>query len=223
MIDGGSVMSKIKRDVSLPVVRRLPRYYRFLTNLKKGGIQRISSLEIARRMGLTASQIRQDLNCFGGFGQQGYGYNVDQLTEEIEKILYLDERLPAILIGVGNLGRALMGYLSYEARGISLVGLFDQSPRNIAEINPDIEVMNINQLESFCSEHKPVVAILCIPETNAQTMAERLVQLGIKGFWNFSHVDLRLDDSISVENVHLGDSLMTLGFQVHTKELETQK
>lgn len=213
-------MQQKKREVSLPVVRRLPRYYRFLTGLKKSGILRISSIEIARQMGLTASQIRQDLNCFGGFGQQGYGYNVDQLTSEIEKILFLNDRLPAILIGVGNLGRALMGYLSYEAKGISLIGLFDQSPKNIAEINPDIEVRNISLLEDFCKKNNPKLAILCIPESGAQQMAERLVELGIVGFWNFSHVDLRLDDNISVENVHLGDSLMTLGFQVQTKLAE---
>ena len=210
-------MQKQTREVSLPVVRRLPRYYRFLCGLKKSGILRISSIEIARQMGLTASQIRQDLNCFGGFGQQGYGYNVEQLTGEIEKILFLNDRMPAILIGLGNLGRALMGYLAYEAKGISLVGLFDQSPKNIAEINPDIEVLNVKQLDAFCHEHNPQIAILCIPETNAQQMAERLVELGIKGFWNFSHVDLRLSDDISVENVHLGDSLMTLDFQVQTK------
>ena len=142
---------------------------------------------------------------------------VIKLTGEIERILFLNERMPAVLIGLGNLGRALMGYLTYEAKGISLIGLFDQSPKNVTEINPDIEVMNIKQLDDFCTEHRPTIAILCIPETNAQQMAERLVSLGVRGFWNFSHVDLRLPDEISVENVHLGDSLMTLDFQVQTK------
>jgi len=210
--------AKAKQEVSLAVVRRLPRYYRFLKNLRNSGINRISSLEIARRMGLTASQIRQDLNCFGGFGQQGYGYNVEQLKNEIEKILFLQDRLPAILIGVGNLGRALVGYLSNEAQGISLIGLFDLNPKGISEINPEISVMSIAALESFCSEHKPKLAILCIPENNAQALAEKLVGFGVSGFWNFSHVDLRLDESVTVENVHLGDSLMTLGFQMHTKQ-----
>jgi len=213
---------KAKQDVSLAVVRRLPRYYRFLTSLRNSGINRISSLEIARRMGLTASQIRQDLNCFGGFGQQGYGYNVEQLKREIEKILFLQERLPAILIGVGNLGRALVGYLSNEAQGIALIGLFDQNPKGIAEINPEIKVMNINELETFCHEHSPKLAIICIPENNVQTMAEKLVEFGVTGFWNFSHVDLRLDEPVTVENVHLGDSLMTLGFQMHTKHINSE-
>ena len=210
-------MQKSQKGVSPPVIRRLPRYYRFLCGLKKSGILRISSVEIARQMGLTASQIRQDLNCFGGFGQQGYGYNVDQLTSEIEKILFLDNQIPAILIGVGNLGRALAGYLTYEAKGISLIGLFDKNPKGILEFNPDFVVLGTSQLEEFCYAHNPKIAILCIPGENAQSMAERLVNLGIKGFWNFSHVDLRLRDDIDVESVHLGDSLMTLGFHLNSK------
>ncbi|MEG0912494.1 MAG: redox-sensing transcriptional repressor Rex [Oscillospiraceae bacterium] len=207
---------KQNESVSLLVVRRLPRYYRFLTELKKSGIVRISSKELAKRMGLTASQIRQDLNCFGGFGQQGYGYNVDQLSDEIERILYLDISMPAIMIGVGNLGRALTSYL-FEAKGIKLIGLFDKNPKNITDINPDLNVMGITKLDEFCSEYHPMVAILCIPSEHAQQMASRLVALGIKGFWNFSHVELHLEPTICVENVHLGDSLMTLGFNVHTE------
>lgn len=209
-------MAKDNITVSPPVVRRLPRYYRFLSELKKSGIVRISSKELASQMGLTASQIRQDLNCFGGFGQQGYGYNVDQLSAEIERILFLDERLPAVLVGVGNLGRALTSYL-YDAKGVQLIGLFDKNPRSIADINPELEVMGVGRMDEFCAEHKPKIAILCIPGENAQQMANKLVSLGVKGFWNFSHVDLRLDDSICVENMHLGDSLMALGFNVHTK------
>jgi len=207
---------KQNESVSLLVVRRLPRYYRFLTELKKSGIVRISSKELAKRMGLTASQIRQDLNCFGGFGQQGYGYNVDQLSDEIERILFLDSRMPAILIGVGNLGRAISSFL-YEAKGVKLIGLFDKNPKSVSEQNPDLDVMSINRLEEFCTQHKPQIAILCIPSEHAQQMASRLVELGIKGFWNFSQVDLHVDPTVSVENVHLGDSLMTLGFNVHTQ------
>lgn len=205
---------KNTHSVSLPVVRRLPRYYRFLRELKKSGIVRISSKELATQMGLTASQIRQDLNCFGGFGQQGYGYNVDQLSAEIERILYLDCKIPAIIIGAGNLGRALTSYL-YDANGIRLIGLFDKNPRSIADINPELEVMGINKLDAFCSQYKPQIAILCIPSEHAQVMANRLAGLGIRGFWNFSNVDLRLDHDISVENVHLGDSIMTLGYNVN--------
>ncbi len=202
--------------VSLPVVRRLPRYYRFLCELKKSGIVRISSKELAKQMNLTASQIRQDLNCFGGFGQQGYGYNVDQLSNEIEQILCLDDNLPTILIGVGNLGRALSSFL-FEAKGIRLIGLFDKNPKSISEHNPELDVMSIARLDEFCAENAPKLAILCIPSEHAQSMAEKLVSLGIEGFWNFSHVDLRLDSSISVENVHLTDSLMTLCYNTHKK------
>lgn len=203
-------------SVSLPVVRRLPRYYRFLSELKKSGIVRISSKELARQMNLTASQIRQDLNCFGGFGQQGYGYNVDQLASEIERILCLDSNLPTILIGVGNLGRALSSFL-FEAKGIKLIGLFDKTPKNVTDQNPELEVMSTSRLDEFCAANKPVLAILCIPSEHAQAMAEKLVSLGIRGFWNFSHVDLRLSDSISVENVHLTDSLMTLCYNTNQK------
>ncbi len=203
-------------SVSLPVVRRLPRYYRFLSELKKSGIVRISSKELARQMNLTASQIRQDLNCFGGFGQQGYGYNVDQLASEIERILCLDSNLPTILIGVGNLGRALSSFL-FEAKGIKLIGLFDKTPKNVTDQNPELEVMSTSRLDEFCAANKPVLAILCIPSEHAQAMAEKLVSLGIRGFWNFSHVDLRLSDNISVENVHLTDSLMTLCYNTNQK------
>ncbi|MEA4912208.1 MAG: redox-sensing transcriptional repressor Rex [Oscillospiraceae bacterium] len=207
----------MKNDtVSLPVVRRLPRYYRFLCDLKKSGIVRISSKELARQMNLTASQIRQDLNCFGGFGQQGYGYNVDQLAAEIERILCLDNCLPTILIGVGNLGRALSSFL-YDAKGIKLIGLFDKAPKNVTDINPELSVMSIAKLDEFCAEHHPKLAILCIPGEHAQPMAQKLVSLGIEGFWNFSHVDLRLDERTCVENVHLGDSLMTLCYNTNTK------
>lgn len=207
--------NKAVQDIPLSVIRRLARYYRFLLSLEKGGTSKISSRELARNMRLTASQIRQDLSYFGGFGQQGYGYNVSQLRAELERILYLDKRLPAILIGVGNLGRALMGYLAHEAQSISLIGLFDRDPTSVLEIISDIDIKGIEELEEFCIEHKPEVAILCIPEKDAQAMAERLVSYGIKGFWNFSHVDLRLNQNILVENVHLGDSLTALGFQVH--------
>ncbi len=213
---------KQNESVSLLVVRRLPRYYRFLTELKKSGIVRISSKELAKRMGLTASQIRQDLNCFGGFGQQGYGYNVDQLSDEIERILYLDNSLPAIMIGLGNLGRALSDFL-FEAKGIRLIGLFDKNPKAINDINPELDVMSISKLDEFCAEHHPTIAILCIPSEHAQQMASRLVTLGVKGFWNFSHVDLHVDPSVCVESVHLGDSLMTLGFNVHTELKKEQE
>lgn len=202
--------------VSNPVMRRLPRYYRFLSDLRDLGIERISSKDLAARMDLTASQIRQDLNCFGGFGQQGYGYNVGQLTSEIEHILYLDKKTPAILIGMGNLGRAIYGYLAYEARGIELVGLFDRDPSQICLTEGTLPVLSITKLDELCGEKKPLLAILCIPAERAQITAERLVALGVRGFWNFTHADLRLPAGIVVESVHLGDSLMTLGYLLNT-------
>ncbi len=206
-------MPKKDQPVSLPVLRRLPRYYRLLEKLESEGVERISSIEIAKQLGLTASQIRQDLNCFGGFGQQGYGYGVSPLCKEIGNILHLNENLTAVLIGVGNLGRALCGYLSGEAKGITLIGLFDKNP-NAAQTASGLPIMNVDKLDDFCKERHPRVAILCIPGENAQQTAEKLVNLGIEGFWNFSHTDLRLPDNILVEDVHLGDSLMTLGYRV---------
>lgn len=203
-------------NISLPVIRRLPRYYRYLSTLKKNGVIRISSGELAAHMQLTASQIRHDLNCFGGFGQQGYGYNVSQLAAEIEKILYLDSRIDAIIIGIGNLGRALSSFL-YDSKGISIIGLFDRASREIMESNPSLNIMPMTELDSFCRERSPKIAILCIPGEHVQSVAEHLTELGIKGFWNFSQTDLVLDENTaSVENVHLIDSIMTLNYNVNT-------
>lgn len=202
--------------VSLSVIRRLPRYFRFLGELEKSGCMKISSRELSEKMGLTASQIRQDLNCFGGFGQQGYGYNIPLLRDEIAKILGLDRKLDAILIGVGNLGRAIVNHMDFEARGFNLLALFDNSPAIIGQTVNAHTVVDIATLEQFCSTHKPTVAILCIPKEAAQALSEHLIQLGIKGFWNFSHYDLALNyQDIIVENVHLGDSLMTLSYRVN--------
>ncbi len=202
--------------ISISVIRRMPRYYRFLGELEKAGCTRISSRELSEKMGLTASQIRQDLNCFGGFGQQGYGYNVPLLREEIGKILGLDKKLKAILIGVGNLGRAIVTHMDFEARGFNLIGLFDNAPEIIGSTVNSHTVENIEDVKKFCKKHKPSVAILCIPKHAAKELSEQLVEMGIKGFWNFSHYDLKLNyDGIVVENVHLGDSLMTLSYMVN--------
>lgn len=209
--------------VSLSVIRRMPRYYRFLGELAKMGCSRISSRELSEKMGLTASQIRQDLNCFGGFGQQGYGYNVPALQDEIGKILGLDQKLNAILIGVGNLGRAIATHMDFEARGYNLLALFDNSPDVIGTMVNQHTVEDISILDSFCRKHKPDVAVLCIPKEAAKALAEQLIELGIHGFWNFSHYDLSLNhEGIVVENVHLGDSLMTLTYMVN-KELNKNK
>lgn len=200
-------------SISNSVIKRLPRYYRFLGELKKQGIERISSRELSARMKLTASQIRQDLNCFGGFGQQGYGYHVDELRNEIGKILGVDRNFNTILIGAGNLGRAIATHMNFETRGCNLVGIFDINPKLTGQLVGNIPVRHIDELSSFCSEHSPVIAVLCIPKESTQKIADELVSLGITAFWNFSHYDLSIEhENIVVENVHLGDSLLTLTY-----------
>ena len=201
--------------VSLSVVRRLPRYYRFLNELIRRGVHRISSRELAELMSLTASQIRQDLNCFGGFGQQGYGYNVDALYEEIGKILGLDKGLKIILLGAGNMGMALISDLDFGAKGFQLIGIFEQDEKIIGQKVRGLEILPDSQLEAFCKANHPDVAILCLPRDVVEREGERLISYGIKGFWNFSHYDLSTKyKDIVVQNVHLGDSLMTLCYQV---------
>lgn len=210
---------KKNEQVSVPVIKRLPRYHRYLEELKKAGVVRISSKELSARMGLTASQIRQDLNCFGGFGQQGYGYNIEQLYNEIGAILGIDKCSKAILIGAGNLGHAIATHLRFESRGFDLIGIFDSNPKVVGKKIGEKTVLDSNCIEEFCEVNKPVVAILCIPSEFAASEAEKLVNLGIKGFWNFTQFDIahKFTD-IAVENVHLGDSLMTLCYQINNIE-----
>ncbi len=205
----------LKKDISSHVIKRLPRYYRFLGELSNAGIKRISSAELSRRMGLTASQIRQDLNCFGGVGQQGYGYNTDILREEIGNILGIDKPKKAILIGLGNLGRAVALHLNFEDKGFNLIGLFDSKESLVGTVIRNTPVRSTNSLDDFCRENKPEAAILCIPKTAVPEIAEHLIKLGVKGFLNFSHYDLALKfDGIVVENVHFGDNLMTLSYNI---------
>lgn len=202
--------------VSISVIRRLPRYYRFLSELLQEGKTRISSRELSELMHLTASQIRQDLNCFGGFGQQGYGYNVKGLHEEIANILGLDVKHGCILVGVGNLGEAIVNHIDFDKRGFQLIGAFDIRPEVIGTSIKGVPIYHSDEIEAFCKEHRPSTAVLCIPKDAVQAIAEKLVPVGIKGFWNFSHFDLTLNyDDIVVENVHLSDSLMTLCYRVN--------
>ena len=204
-------------DISLAVIRRLPRYYRFLSELSKKGVVRVSSSELSDLLGLTASQIRQDLNCFGGFGQQGYGYLVAQLHREIGKILGLDQIADAILIGAGNLGRAIANHLDFEQRGFRLTAIFDAAEDVIGQSVRHLTVSDMSTLEDFCSQHKPSLAILCVPYDAAKANVDRLKNCGIRVFWNFSHYDIAIDDpQCIVENVHLGDSLMTLSYRMKT-------
>ena len=208
-----------KNSISSSVIKRLPRYYRFLGELKKQNFIRISSRELSEKMGLTASQIRQDLNCFGGFGQQGYGYNVSELHYEIGKILGVEQDNKTILVGAGNLGKALASHIDFRKRGCELIGIFDSNPEVCKQRVAGLSVTHMSELKRFCMEKKPVVAILCIPKNAAQELADTLVEYGITAFWNFSHFDLKLNhaDNIVVENVHLGDSLLVLSYGVHTR------
>ncbi|MGI6261189.1 MAG: redox-sensing transcriptional repressor Rex [Acutalibacteraceae bacterium] len=209
-----------KKDrISMSVIRRLPRYYRFLSELERRGISRISSRELSDRMGLTASQIRQDLNCFGGFGQQGYGYMVHQLKEEIGGILGLNAKHKTILIGAGNLGRAVATHMSFESKGFSLIGIFDSNPDLIGQKIRNIPVMDPAEIEAFCKANAPTVAILCLPMAAAEGISKQLIALGIKNFWNFSHYDFSAQHpDVIVENVHMNDSLMTLCYRITNRE-----
>ena len=202
--------------ISDSVIKRLPRYYRFLGELKTAGMTRISSRELSENMGLPASQIRQDLNCFGGFGQQGYGYNIELLQSEIGHILGLDTPKTAILIGIGNLGRAVTMHINFESKGFRLIGLFDSKESLVGQVIKNLPIRSTNTIDEFCKENLPDAAILCIPKNAAMVMADQLVGRGIKGFWNFSHYDLALKyPGVKVENVHFGDSLMTLSYRLH--------
>ena len=201
--------------VSISVIKRLPRYYRFLGELKENGVIRISSKDLSEKMGFTASQIRQDLNCFGGFGQQGYGYNIESLYNEIGNILGVNSNRKAILIGAGNLGKAVALHMSFEQRGFNIIGVFDRNKALSGQMLRGLPIRHTDGLYDFCKDNSPTVAVLCIPSAAAKELAPQLVELGIKGFWNFSHYDISADyPQVAVENVHLSDSLMTLSYHV---------
>lgn len=203
------------KEISQAVISRLPRYLRYLGELKDEGVERISSQELSELMKVTASQIRQDFNNFGGFGQQGYGYNVEYLYQEISKILGLDKKHNFIIIGAGNLGRALGNYLNFERRGFIFKGMFDKNPALVGEDVRGIKVMSMDMLESFVRDNDIDIAVLTIPKTSAVDIADVLVENGIKAIWNFAHVDLNVPDGILVENVHLSDSLMKLSYNIN--------
>jgi len=206
-----------KKKVSLAVVKRLPRYYRYLADLLKMDIKRISSQELSSRMGITASQIRQDLNCFGGFGQQGYGYNVEYLFNEIGNILGMNNNYQAIIIGAGNMGRALANYTNFEKRGFKIIGIFDIDTNLIGTEIRGIPIRHMDELESFISENYVDVAMLAVPFEQTPAVAERVAKLGVKGLWNYSPMDLKLPYDVIIENVHLSDGLMVLGYKLNEK------
>lgn len=203
-----------EREISRAVIGRLPRYYRYLGELLDAGMERISSNDLSKKMSVTASQIRQDLNNFGGFGQQGYGYNVKYLYTEIGKILGLNRQHNIIIIGAGNLGQALANYASFEKSGFMLKGLFDVNTRLEGVTIRGIPIRMMDELKDFVKNNDIEIAALTIPKSKAIEVAELLAENGIRGIWNFAHTDLRLPDSIIVESVHLSDSLMKLSYNI---------
>ena len=204
-----------KQNVSDAVIRRLPRYYRYLDDLHLKGSVRISSSTLGEKMGITASQIRQDLSCFGEFGQQGYGYNVEELRSEIGHILGVDECHRIIVVGVGNLGRALIQNFHFNDAGFLLEAAFDVSPDLVGREIAGVPVLNCTELERLIPVHKPDVAVLTVPQAAAQQMADRLIGLGIRGFWNFTNVELSSDvKNVRFEDVHFADSLLTLSYRI---------
>ena len=211
MYGGTTVEAK---QISKAVIKRLPRYYRYLGELLEDNVERISSNDLSKKMRVTASQIRQDLNNFGGFGQQGYGYNVKYLYTEIGKILGLDIVHPMIIVGAGNLGQALANYVEFEKRGFKLVGIFDVNPVLEGIAVRGIEIQMISDLPFFMKENNIEIAILTLPKNKARDMAEILIENGIKAIWNFAHIDLDTPDDVIVENVHLSESLMTLSYNL---------
>ncbi len=206
------------RTISRAVISRLPRYYRYLGDLLNAGVERISSSELSKRMNVTASQIRQDLNNFGGFGQQGYGYNVQYLYSEIGKILGLNKQHNVIIIGAGNLGQAIANYEAFEKSGFVLKGMFDINPNLKGQEVRGVPICMMDELKQFVKTHDIEIAALTIPKANAKEVANILVENGIKGIWNFAHIDLQLPEDIVVENVHISDSLMKLFYRLSSQE-----
>lgn len=208
----------MEKKVSGSVINRLPRYYRHLTDLYDSGIERISSKELSRRMGVTASQIRQDLNCFGGFGQQGYGYNVEFLRTEIANILGLNRGYTAVMVGAGHMGRTFATNTKFESRGFKLIGIFDSDPAVVGADIHGITVSAYSEIGEFIKANKPKMAILTIPKEATKKVAEDLIGMGITAFMNFSYTELAEKEGIIVENVHLSDSLMRLSYKISDRD-----
>ena len=208
------------KDISKAVIKRLPRYYRYLGVLEEAGVERISSGELSRQMQVTASQIRQDLNNFGGFGQQGYGYNVHHLRQEIAMILGLDHTNNMIVVGAGHLGQALANYANFERNSFHVIGIFDVNPDIIGRKVRGVEIMSVDELPDFLHHHDVEIAALTLPKENAREMAEVLVKNGIHAIWNFAHTDLNLivPDDVAVQNVHLSESLMRLSYSLQSRQ-----
>lgn len=208
----------MEKKVSASVINRLPRYYRYVSELYKSGIERISSKELSEKMGVTASQIRQDFNCFGGFGQQGYGYNVEYLYGEIASILGIRHGYTAILVGAGNMGRAFTANTNFEKRGFRLIGIFDKDPEKIGQKIRDVEICDYKNAKKFIEENKPSMAIIAVPRNSVDEVIKELKSFGVNAFLNFSYTEVSSNDDAVVENVHLSDSLMRLCFKISDRE-----
>ena len=208
-----------KKNVSDAVIRRLPRYYRYLDDLYNKGVVRISSNSLGIRMGITASQIRQDLSCFGEFGQQGYGYNVGELRAEIGSILGVNNQHRIIVVGVGNLGHALMQNFRFLDSGFTLDAAFDISPALIGSEIVGVPVHSMNDIEDYLKQYPVDVAVLTVPRSVAQETADRLINAGVRGFWNFTNVELSSEVSgVQFEDVHFADSLLTLSYRINASQ-----
>ena len=212
-----------QKEISKAVISRLPRYYRYLGELLEEGVERISSNDLSIRMKVTASQIRQDLNNFGGFGQQGYGYNVQYLYEEIGKILGLDRQHNIIVVGAGNMGQALANYSKFARWGFKVIGIFDVDPELDGSMVRDIPIRMVSELPRYLKENDVQIAALTLPRNQAKAMAELVTANGVKAIWNFAHTDLKLPEDVIVESVHLSDSLMQLSYNMSNYKDKTQK
>lgn len=205
--------------ISMAVIRRLPKYHRYLSELLRNDIDRVSSKELSEKIGFTASQIRQDFNCFGDFGQQGYGYNVRELYNEIGKILGLNRIYSTVIVGAGNIGQAIANYNKFERHGFELKGIFDKNPKLIGIKIRDIEIRDVDELHEFLNSNNIDIGIICVPEEQAQKVADIFIKNRIKAIWNFAPKDLTVPEGIIVEDVHLSESLMTLSYRLNEASL----
>ncbi len=213
-------MQRNSVKVSMAVVRRLPKYHRYLGELLENDVNRISSKELGKIMGLTASQIRQDLNCFGGFGQQGYGYNVNDLYKEIGSILGLSREYKTVIVGAGNLGQAISNYEGFRREGFKLLAMFDLNPRLVGNAIRDIKIHDVMDLEDFVRDNEVDIGIICVPKSSSQEIADILVRANIKALWNFAPNDVDVPDNIIIENVAINESLYTLTYLMNEDNLD---
>lgn len=211
-----------KRNISMAVIKRLPKYQRYLREMLNNDVDRISSKELSEKIGFTASQIRQDLNCFGDFGQQGYGYNIRDLYNEINSILGLNRVYKEVIIGAGNIGQAIANYTRFDKLGFSLEAIFDANPKLIGLRIRDVEIQDIDQLSNFLKNNHIDIGVICVPRINAQKVCDMLVEGGVKGIWNFAPVDLVVPEDVIVENVHLSESILTLTYLLNERDKQNK-